>query len=130
MAPRAYPCPVRLILAWSAGAAVAALGAVVLGEYSFSGVAVLGAGALLGLFVAEAARAVAQQGSRVLAGGCALLAGGGMTWGGWIATGHDLSFLGPEGWAAVALGAAVAGVRARWTRPAGDNPPPAPAPAE
>ena len=120
----------RLILAILAAAGVGALGALILGEYNFSGIAVLAAGVLFGLFIAEAAIAVAGHRRPVLGAVCAVIAAAAMVWAAWISTGHDLSFLDPEGWVAVALAAAAAAVRASWTRRAGDNPPREPAPAE
>lgn len=120
----------RLILGLLAAAAVGALGAVILGEYTFSGVSVLGSGLLLGLFVAEVAVTLSRRASPGLGLACAALAGGAMAWSGWISTGHDLSFLEPEGWVAVGLAALAAGVRGAWSRPARDRPPPEPARAE
>ena len=114
----------RLILAWVAAAGIGAVGALILGEYTYSGVAVLLSGLFLGLFVAEGAVAVARHRSVTLGTGCALLAAAAMTWGGWISSGHRLSFLPGEGWAAVVVAGAAAGLRAWWSRPAADSPPP------
>ncbi|MFP5317927.1 MAG: hypothetical protein ACLGI2_06475 [Acidimicrobiia bacterium] len=129
----------RRTLALAAAAAVAALEALILGEYPFEGVTVLAAAVIFGLFVAEAARAVARRAEPVLGIGCGVLAGAAMVWSAWIATGHDLSFLGPAGWAAVPIATAVAGLRAgrerllvreEPSRPAAGSPtPPAPAPS-
>lgn len=134
----AYPCPVRLTLALLAAAAVAALEALILGEYPFEGLTVLAAAVVFGLFVAEAARGIARRADPVLGSACAVLTATAMVWSAWIATGHDLSFLGPAGWAAIPIAAAVAGLRAgrerllteKPSRPATGNPtPPAPAPS-
>lgn len=103
----------RLILSLLAGAAVAVLGAAILGEYAFDGLAVMGAGVVLGLFVAEATVTVARGGSRLGAAVSAAVTAAGLVWAGWIATGNRLGTVGWEGWAAVALGAAVAAFRAR-----------------
>ncbi|HVL26897.1 MAG TPA: hypothetical protein VM390_02025 [Acidimicrobiales bacterium] len=128
----------RPVLAVLAAAAVASLQAVILGEYPFEGVTVLAAAVVFGLFVAEAARAVARQAGLVLGLACAALTLAAMVWSAWIATGHDLSFLGPAGWAAIPLAAATAGLRAgrprllreRTSRPAAGTPTrPAPAPS-
>jgi hypothetical protein len=119
---------VRLFLGLAAASAVGVLGALILGEYSFSGLTVIGAGAALGLFAAETARAAARGGGARLAVGCAAVAAASMVGAAWIATGHDLSFLDPEGWVAVVIAAVVAGVRAWWSRPAPGTPPPEPAP--
>jgi len=104
---------VRLILSLVAGAAVAALGAAVLGEYTFDGPAVVGSGAVLGLLVAEAVVSVARRGSRVAVVGSGALTGAGMVWAGWISTGHRLGIVGWVGWVAVAVGAVIAAFRAR-----------------
>lgn len=120
----------RLILGLVAAAGVAALGAVILGEYTFSGLAVLGSGLVFGLFVSEAAVTMSRRRGRALGLACAALAGAAMTWSAWISTGHDLSFLEPEGWVAVALAALAAGIRGWWSRPARDSPPRAPARAD
>lgn len=128
----------RLILALVAAAVVSGLGAVMLGEYTFSGPAVLAMGVVFGLLVSEAAVTVAPhpppgqpRRNRTLLGvACAAIAAAGMLWSAWISTGHDLSFLEPEGWVAVGLSAAAAGLRAWWTRPARDTAPTEPAPAE
>lgn len=114
---------------------MAALEAVILGEYPFEGVTVLAAAVVFGLFVAEAARAVAGEPGPALGIGCTAITLVAMVWSAWIATGHDLSFLGPAGWCAIPLAAVTAGlrtglVRARPSRPgAGTPPPPAPAPS-
>jgi hypothetical protein len=96
-----------------AGLAVAVVGAAVLGEYGFDGLAVLGSGLLLGLFVAEAVVGVAGGGSVPGAVASAVLAAGSMGWAGWIATGHRLGMLTWMGWGAIALAAVAGGIRAR-----------------
>ena len=102
----------------------------ILGEYTFTGVSVLGSGVLLGLFVGEAGVSVSRRSGLGLGLACAALAGAAMTWSGWISTGRDLSFLEPEGWVAVALAALAGGIRGWWSRPARDSSPQEPAPAE
>lgn len=130
----------RRTLALLAAAAVAALEAVILGEYPFEGLTVLASAVIFGLFVAEAARGVARQPSPLLGVGCAVITLAAMVWAAWIATGHDVSFLGPAGWAAIPLAAVTAGVRASGLgarllrertsrRAAGIPTPPAPAPS-
>ena len=96
-----------------AGAAVAALAAAVLGEYAFDGWAVVGSGALVGLFVAEAMVAVLRRGSRWAAAVAAGLGAGALLWAGWISTGHRLGTVAWKGWAAVAVAAAAGAFRAR-----------------
>jgi len=103
----------RLILSLLAGTVVAALGAAVLGEYAFGGLAVIGSGLVLGLFVAEAVVAVARGGNRLGAAAAGVLTGAGLLVAGWTSTGHRLSAVGVEGWAAIVVGVAVATFRAR-----------------
>lgn len=96
-----------------AGAAVAVVGAAILGEYGFDGLPVLGSGVLLGIFVAEGFLAVTRDGSRLGMVTSALFAAASMTWAGWIADGHRLGVVRWMGWTAVVLAAAAAGFRAR-----------------
>ncbi len=104
--------PLRAVLAVIAGAAVAAAGALLLGEYNFSGWPIFAGCVLLGLFVSEAVVSAGGrrglQASAVSAG----LATAGLMWGAWISSGRELSQLPSEGWIAVALGAAAAGLMA------------------
>jgi hypothetical protein len=117
----------RPLLGALAGAAVASLGAVILGEYPFSGVLVLGAGVLLGLFVAEAVVGVGGAQGRGPAAVSAVLALAGLVWAAWIAENHDLGAVDAEGWLAVVLGAAAAALRAKTPRAeAGSRSEPAP----
>lgn len=122
----------RLVLAMTAAAVTGALGALILGEYPFKGVTVLGSALVFGLLVAEAALTIHSTKGPALATACTVAAAGGMTWAAWIASGHDLSYLGPAGWAAIPLAAVAAGgwtFRTWWSRPAPDSPAPEPAPA-
>ncbi len=119
----------RAPLAVLAGAAVAVVAAAVLGEYGFDGWAVMGAGVLVGLFVAEAMVAVGRSGSRLLAVAAALVAAGSMLGAGWISTGHRLGTVTWRGWAAVVLAAAAGAVRA-WPPAAARGSRPAPAATE
>lgn len=104
---------VRESLAVLAGAAVAVVAAVILGEYGFDGWAVLGFGLVTGLFVAEAMVAVARSGSWRLGVAAALLGAASLLATGWISTDHQLGTVTWNGWAAVALAAVAGAVRAR-----------------
>lgn len=106
---------VRESLALLAGAAVAVVAALVLGEYGFDGWAVVGSGLLTGLFVGEAILGVARAGSRGLSAGAAVLAAGGLLVAGWISTGHQLGEVAWKGWAAVGLAAVAGAIRVRPT---------------
>jgi hypothetical protein len=105
-----------------AAAAVAGLGAVILGEYPFTGLVVLGEGVLLGLFVAEAVVGAGRRRGVAPAAAAALLTAAGLVWTAWISENHDLGRVAMEGWAAVALGAAAAGLRARSPRAGAGSP--------
>lgn len=111
----------RAVLAVIAAAAVAAVGALLLGEYNFSGWPIFAGCVLLGLFVSETV--VSAGGRRGPQAGAvsALLAGAGLTWGAWISSGRELSQLPSEGWIAVGLGAAAAGLMALSPWRAGGN---------
>jgi hypothetical protein len=105
-----------------AGALVASAAALLLGEYPFEGLIVLGSGLLVGLLVAETVISVGNWRGPVPAAACAALATVGLVWTGWIAEGHDLGRIAPEGWLAVGLGAAAAGLRAWWPGTRADSP--------
>ncbi|MDQ6796792.1 MAG: hypothetical protein M3011_01995 [Actinomycetota bacterium] len=112
----------RRALGGVAGALAAALGALILGEYPFSGLVVLGAGLLFGLFVAEAVVVVARWRGPGAATVSAVLAGAGLCWAAWISEGHQLGYLPVEGWAAIGLGVVVAGLRGWSPGPVADSP--------
>jgi hypothetical protein len=114
---------VRTILSLVAGAVVAFVAALMLGEYAFDGLAVIGAGVVLGLFVSEATTAVARGRSGLLAVAGAVLTVAGLLGAAWISTDRQLSEVGAKGWLAVALGAAAAAFRARPLRGRSGTPP-------
>jgi hypothetical protein len=120
---------VRVTLSLVAGAAVAFVAAVLLGEYAFDGLAVIGAGVVLGLFVSETTVSLARRRSLLLAGAGAAFTVAGMLGAAWISTDHRLSTVGLKGWLAVAVGAAAAAIRARPLRERSDSPPPEQEPA-
>ena len=119
----------RSTLSLVAGVAVALVAAVMLGEYAYDGLAVIGAGVVLGLFVSEATTSVARRRSVLLAVVGAVCTTGGLLGAAWISTDGRLSTIGVEGWLAVAFGAAAAVIRARPLRGRPDSPPAEPEPA-
>lgn len=126
----------RLALAVLAGAAVAALSALILGEYEFTGSTPYVAGVLFGLLVGEAVLAVAKRGTRALGAATAALAGGGLVWAAWISAGRDWAYVPGVAWLSVAIGVVVGGVRVaragagvRSSAPPADDSPPEPGPA-
>lgn len=106
----------RPLLALAAGALVAAAGALLLGEYAFTGWPIFGACLLLGLFVAEAVVTAGRRNGAQAAALAALLTLAGLIWAAWISSGHELNSLPDEGWFAVAVGAIASGLTALWTR--------------
>jgi hypothetical protein len=114
---------VRFTLSLVAGAAVAFVAAFLLGEYAFDGLAVIGGGVVLGLFVSEATTTVARRRSVLLAAAGAVFTVAGLLGAAWISTDRRLSIVGVQGWLAVALGAAAAAIRARPLRERSDIPP-------
>jgi hypothetical protein len=107
---------VRPVLAVLAALVVTAVGAAILGEYQFDGLTGAVAGLIYGVFVAEAAVAVARRGSTWLAIVCAVLAVGGLGWAIRASIGPRASVPGDfpgYGWAALVLAAGGAAFRAR-----------------
>ena len=102
----------------AAGAATAAAGAVILGEYELEGATPIVAGILFGLIVSEVVTAVARHRDVSAVATSAALAAVGMAWGAWLSTGpdEDWSFVPDMAWVGVAL-AAVAAVL--WVRTPG-----------
>jgi len=117
---------VRSVLAVVAALVVTMLGAAILGEYQFDGLTGAVAGLIYGIFVAEAAVAVAKRGSGWLAVVCAVLAVGGLGWAIRASIGPRASVpadIPGFGWVALVLAGAGAAVRARSSgRRAGDSP--------
>jgi hypothetical protein len=95
-----------------AAVAVAVVAGLVLGEYAFDGLAIVGGGVVVGLFVSEAAVTVNRGRSRLLGAACAGLTVLGLLVAARTATGHRLSEVRWEGWLAVVLGATAAVLRA------------------
>jgi hypothetical protein len=107
---------VRLALSVLAAAAVAALGAAILGEYQFTGLTGAAAGLIFGIFVAEAAVAVNRQGDSLLAVVCAAFTAGALLWAihGSIGARSSIPADVPAmAWLALGLGMAAAAFRAR-----------------
>lgn len=101
----------RAALGVLCGAATAALGAVILGEYEFTGSLPYGAGPLLGLAIGEVVVGVGRLRTPPLAVVAAALGFGAITWAGWISSGDGLEPIKPLVWVAAVLAAATAGVR-------------------
>lgn len=95
-----------------AGAAVAALGALILGEYEFTGAMPFVAGVLFGLVVAEVVVSVGRWTGVLPAVAAAVPTAVGLAWAAWIDSGEGLEPWPVLAWAAIALGVVAAGLRA------------------
>jgi peptidoglycan/LPS O-acetylase OafA/YrhL len=113
------PAPglVRAAAGLLAAAFVAALGALILGEYEFEGTLPLVAGLLFGLVIAEVAIEVGRRRTWAVGVTAGLLAATGLAWAGWISSGEGLNPMPGGAWLAaglaflVAVGRTVAGGR-------------------
>lgn len=103
----------RRILALAAGAAAAGAGAVILGEYEFSGLTPVVAGILFGVIVAEVVAVAGKRHDTVTMGATAAFAAAGMMWAAWISSGEDWGYVPGGAWVGAALAAAAAGL---WIR--------------
>lgn len=105
----------RLALALVAGAAVAALAALILGEYELAGWTPYVAGVAFGLVVAEVTTTISRRRGPRPGLPSAALAAGAMAWAAWISSGRDWSYVPSGTWAGVAL-AAACGAGWAWRR--------------
>lgn len=115
----------RTAAAAVAGALVASLGALILGEYELRGALPYVAGALFGLAVAEAIITVARPPGAALAAAGAVFAAAGFVWAAWIESGRDWNYVEASGWAGALIAGAAAAV---WIRSFGTRGPRTPAP--
>lgn len=96
---------------------VAALGALILGEYEFKGSLPWIAGPLFGLVIGEVVVAVSKARDLVLAGAAALLAFGGIVWAGWIDSSEGVEPVHSLVWVAAGLAAVTGYLRTNGLRP-------------
>ena len=101
----------RALFALVLGAAVAALGALILGEYEFTGTLPWIAGLLFGLVVGEVVVSVGRSRHVVVAAIAAALSFGGVAWAGWIDSTEGLEPVKGVVWVAAGLAAVAAYVR-------------------
>ncbi len=92
-------------------AAVAALGALVLGEYEFTGTLPFVAGPLFGFVIGEVVVGVGRLRSLAVGLLAAALAFGGVAWAGWIDSTNGVEPVKALAWVAAGLAAAAALVR-------------------
>ena len=107
----------RTLLGLLCGAAVAAAGALILGEYEFSGALPWFAGPLFGFVVGEAVVTAGRSRSMVVGAITSLIALAGIAWAGYISSGDGLSPITTLAWVAAGLAAVVAFLRTADLRP-------------
>ena len=111
----------RVGIALVIAAGVCVLGALILGEYEFSGATPYAAGVLFGFVVSEFVVEIGKVRSVVVAVATAALVAGALAWAAWISSGEGLRPFPRPAWAAMAVGALAAGSRTgRWRRSSGD----------
>jgi hypothetical protein len=115
---------VRTALALIAVAAASALGALILGEYEFTGTLPWVAGPLFGLVMGEISVAIDKGRSLAQAVLTAALAFGGIAWAGWIDSTDGVAPMRPIVWASAVLAGAVAFLRVRGLGARRSTPPP------
>jgi hypothetical protein len=93
------------------GVAVAVLGALILGEYEFTGSLPYFAGPLFGLVVGEVVVAVGRCRTTVVAAIASMCTFGGITWAGWIDSSEGLEPVRSAVWVAAALGTVITFLR-------------------
>ncbi|MEY2458487.1 MAG: hypothetical protein QOG30_317 [Acidimicrobiaceae bacterium] len=98
-----------------------AVGALILGEYEFSGATPIGAGVLFGLVISEIVIEVGATRAPIIGVLSGAMVAGALAWAAWVSSGEGLRPFPTGAWIAMALGAAAAGVRTGgWRRPAQD----------
>ena len=102
----------RTVVGVVCGAGAAALGALILGEYEFTGSLPFVAGSLFGLVVGEVVVGVGRARSILVTLAAAALAFGGVAWAGWIDSSEGVEPVKGLVWVAATLAAATAGLRA------------------
>jgi len=105
-----------------ASAAVACcIGALILGEYEFTGATPIGAGVLFGLVISEIVIEVGATRAPIIGVLSAALVAGALAWAGWVSSGEGLRPFPTGAWIAMGLGAVAAGARTGgWRRTAED----------
>lgn len=101
----------RALLGLVVGAACAALGALILGEYEFTGALPWVAGPLFGLVIGEVVVGVGRSRHVVVAAAVAALSFAGIAWAGWIDSTEGIEPVKALAWVSAALAAATGFVR-------------------
>jgi hypothetical protein len=101
----------RAVLGVGCGAAAAALGALILGEYEFTGLLPFVAGPLFGLVIGEVVVGVGRVRSMLVAGLVGAVAFAGIAWAGWIDSSEGVEPVKGLVWVAALLAAGVGTLR-------------------
>jgi hypothetical protein len=112
---------IRPILGIAAAAVACALGALILGEYEFSGATPIGAGVLFGLVISEIVIEVGATRAPIIGVLTAAMVAGALGWAAWVSSGEGLRPFPTGAWLAMAIAAVAAGGRTGgWRRTAED----------
>ena len=101
----------RAVLGLLLGAAAAALGALILGEYEFGGTLPWVAGPLFGLVIGEVVAGVGRSRHLAVAVAAAALSFGGIAWAGWIDSTQGIEPVKRLVWVSASLAAVAALLR-------------------
>ena len=101
----------RVALGVVVGALLCALGALILGEYEFSGVTPIGAGVLFGLVISEVVIEIGGTRHPVLGVLTGAMVAGALAWAAYVSSGEGLRPFPTEAWFAMVLGGLTAGWR-------------------
>ena len=107
----------RALLGLVLGAAAAALGALILGEYEFTGTLPWVAGPLFGLVVGEVVVSIGRSHHAGVAVAAAVLSFAGIAWAGWIDSTQGVEPVKGLVWVSALLAAAAGFVRVAGLRP-------------
>jgi hypothetical protein len=95
------------VVALVAALAAGALGALILGEYDFSGPTPIVGGILFGLVIAEVILSVAHAPGRPLTIAASVISGLGVLWAGWISSGRGVEPIQAGAYLALVIAVAV-----------------------
>ena len=112
----------RVALGVVVGALLCALGALILGEYEFTGVTPIGAGVLFGLVISEIVIEIGGTRRPVLGVLTGAMVAGALAWAAYVSSGEGLRPFPTEAWIAMVLGGVTAGWRTGRRRASPANP--------
>jgi len=101
----------RLVLALVAAAVASAVGALILGEYEFSGATPIAAGVLFGLVISEIVIEIGRTRAPLIGVISAAMVALALAWAGYVSSGEGLRPFPTGAWVAMVCGALAAGLR-------------------